>query len=147
MPSRFTWADADVYLPLKITNDPKLSFNPIIRLKPGVSHETANAELQPLLEQFAKDTPDHFPKKFRVRIKGLNDQFLTRLGPSLGLLSPAVALLLAIGCANVSILLLARGTARQHELAVRSAVGASSGRLYRQLLTESLALSLLGALA
>ena len=146
LPPRFTWEDADVYLPLKITNDPAVTLQPLIRLKPGVTHAAANAELQPLLDQFAKETPRHFPKKFRVRIKGLNDQFVAHLGPSLFLLFSAVALLLLIGCANVSILLLARGTARQHELAVRSAVGASRGRIYRQLLTEALALSLLGAL-
>jgi len=147
LPSRFTWEDADVYLPLKITNDASITLGALIRLKPGVTHAAANAELQPLLEQFAKETPSHFPKKFRVRLKGLNDQFLEHLGPSLALLFAAVALLLLIGCANVSILLLARGTARQHELAVRSAIGASRGRIYRQLLTEALALSLVGAAA
>ncbi len=144
LPSRFTWEDAAVYLPLKITNDSSITFGPLIRLKPGVTHAAANAELQPLLEQFAKETPTHFPKKFRVRVQGLNEQFEEHLGQSLFLLFGAVALLLLIGCANVSILLLARGTARQHELAVRSAIGASRWRIQRQLLTEALALSLAG---
>ena len=76
----------------------------------------------------------------------MNDQFVDQLGSTLFLLFGAVALLLIIGCANVSILLLARGTARQHELAVRAAIGASRVRILRQLLTESLALSFAGAL-
>ena len=145
LPPRFTWEDAAVYLPLKISNDPSIQYGPLIRLKPGITHEAANAELQPLLEQFARETPTHFPKKFRVHVKGLNDQFEARLGRSLYLLLAAVTLLLLIGCANVAILLLARGTARQHELAVRSAIGASRWRIQRQLLTEALALSLGGA--
>ena len=147
LPSRFTWNDADIYLPLKITNDPSITLGPLIRLKPGVTRAAADAELQPLIEQFAKEDPSHFPKKFRVRVKGINDRYVEHLGQSLFLLFGAVGLLLLIGCANVSILLLARGTARQHELAVRTAIGASRGRIYRQLLTEALALSLLGALA
>jgi putative ABC transport system permease protein len=146
LPPRFTWEDAAVYLPLKITNDANIDYGPLLKLKPGVTHAAADAELQPLLEQFAKETPSHFPKKFRVHVKGLNEQFEERLGRSLYLLFTAVALLLLIGCANVSILLLARGTARQHELAVRSAIGATRWRIQRQLLTEALALSLLGAL-
>ena len=145
LPPRFTFYDADVYVPLKITNDPNLAFDPQVRLKPGVTKAAATAELQPLLEQFAQQNPDHFPKKFRVSVKGLNDRFVEHLGHSLFLLFGAVALLLLIGCANVSILLLARGTARQHELAVRSAIGASRWRIQSQLLTEALALSVLGA--
>ncbi len=146
LPSRFTWQDAAVYLPLKISNDANINYNPLVKLKPGVTFAAANAQLQPLLEQFAKETPAHFPKKFRVQVRGLNEQFEEKLGRSLVLLFGAVSVLLFIGCANVSILLLARGTARQHELAIRSAIGASRWRIQRQLLTEALALSLLGAL-
>jgi predicted permease len=143
---RFTWGDAEVYLPLKISADPSRTYQVDTKLKPGVSRAAANAELQSLFEEFAKETPKHFPaESFRVKVKGLNEQFIERLGPTLVLLLGSVALLLAIGCGNVSILLLARGTARAHEFAVRSAIGAGRGRLVRQLLTESLVLSLTGA--
>jgi predicted permease len=147
LPPRFTWDDADVYLPLKLTNDSNVQYGPLLRLKPGITHEAANAELQPLLEQLAKETPNHFPKKFRVRVQSLNDEFLKTLGGQLILLSGAVTLLLLVGCANVSILLLARGTARQHELAIRSAIGASRWQIQKQLLSEALTLSLVGAAA
>ena len=146
MPPRFTWGDGDVYLPLKLNQDPKMQYAAPLRLKPGVSRAAANSELQALLEQFAKDTPAHFPPKFHVALQGLNDQFMERLGPTLFLLFGAVALLLIIGCANVSILLLPRGSARRHELAVRAAMGAGRGRIVRQLLTESLELSAAGAI-
>jgi putative ABC transport system permease protein len=143
---RFTWGDGDVYLPQKVTQDLTKTFYVGIRLKPGVTHEAANAALQPLIEQFAKETPKHFPPDhFRLHVVGLNEQFVHDLGGTLYLLFSAVALLLAIGCGNVSILLLARGTSRQHEFAVRTAIGASRGRIIRQLLTESLLLSLTGA--
>ena len=143
---RFTWDDVDVYVPQKITLDPVRSFDCEARLKPGISHEAANAALQPLMEQFAKESPKHFPTgSFRMQVEGLNDFFLRQLGGTLYLLFSAVALLLVIGCGNVSILLLARGTARQQEFAIRAAVGASRRRLIAQLLTESLLLSLTGA--
>jgi predicted permease len=145
MPPRFVWGDGDVYLPLKVNADPAHQYFPLVKLRPGVSHKAANAQLQPLLEQFAKETPTHFPKQFRIQVQGLNDHFVQRLGRTLALLFGGVALLLMIGCANVSILLLARGTARQHELAVRAAMGASRSRIMRQLLTESIALSIAGA--
>jgi putative ABC transport system permease protein len=143
---RFTWDDADVYVPQKITLDPKLGFYTGVRLKPGVTHAMADAALQPLIEQFAKETPAHFaPGKMRVHVVGLNEDFVEQLGGTLYLLFTAVALLLAIGCGNVSILLLARGTSRQQEFAIRSAIGASRWMMVRQLLTEALLLSLTGA--
>lgn len=141
----FTWYSPDVYLPLKLTQDPGLSFLVDLRLKPGVTHESANAALQPLLEQFAREMPRRFPEHFRADVEGLNAWVLYRYGGMLYLMFGAVMLLLAIGCGNVSILLMARGTARQHELAVRAAVGAERARLLRQLLTESLLLSVFGA--
>ena len=142
---RFTWGDGEVYLPLKLTAEPARTLFVMTRLKPGVPRAAANAEIQSLLEQFAKQTPSHFPEHFRVTVEGLNDQFVDRIGGTLILLLSAVALLLVIGCGNVSILLLARGTARQHELAVRSAIGAERSRILRQLLTEALMLSITGA--
>jgi predicted permease len=142
---RFTWGDGEVYLPLKLTADATRTFFVMTRLKPGVTRAAANAEIQSLLEQFAKQTPSHFPEHFRVTLEGLNDQFVDRIGGTLFLLLSAVALLLLIGCGNVSILLLARGTAREHEMAVRSAIGAERSRILRQLLTEALMLSITGA--
>jgi putative ABC transport system permease protein len=142
---RFTWGDGEVYLPLKLTADPARTYFPLTRLKPGVTRAAATGELQPLLEEFAKQSPTHFPKHFRVILAGLNDHFVERIGGTLYLLLGAVGLLLLIGCGNVSILLLARGTARHHEMAVRSAIGAGRARIVRQLLTEALMLSLCGA--
>ena len=144
--SRFTWGDGDVYLPLKITQDQVKNFYAGVRLKPGVTHAQADAALQPLIEQFARETPRNFPHDhLRLHVVGLNEDFIKQLGGTLYLLFAAVALLLLIGCGNVSILQLARATARQHEFAVRSAIGASRGRVIRQLLTEALLLSLTGA--
>ena len=142
---RFTWGDGEVYLPLKMTADALHTYFPMIRLKPGVTRAAANGEFQSLVDQFAKETPRHFPEHFHVTVEGLNDHFVADIGGTLYVLLGAVALLLLIGCGNVSILLLARGTARQHELAVRSAIGAARSRLVRQLLTESLLIALTGA--
>ncbi|HKV76960.1 MAG TPA: ABC transporter permease [Candidatus Sulfotelmatobacter sp.] len=143
---RFTWYDGDVYLPLKLLRDPGRTSLVNLLLRPGVSHATADAALQPLVQQFANYMPQDFPADFRVHVQGLNDWVVNSMGGTLYLLFGAVMLLLVIGCGNVSILLLARGTARQHELAVRTAIGAGRLRIIRQLLTESLLLALIGAL-
>jgi predicted permease len=142
---RFRWYSADVYLPLDLNQDPVPIFIVNFLLKPGQSREATDAALQPLMEQLAKETPKHFPEHFKVEVQGLNDWVIRQIGPTLYLLLGAVGLLLAIGCGNVSILLLARGTARQHELAVRAAIGANRARILRQLLTESLVLAVTGA--
>ena len=143
---RFAWGDGDVYLPLKVTADPVRAYFVESRLKPGITHAQADSALQPLVDQFVQETPKHFPEgKLRLHVVGLNEQFVKDLGGTLYLLFGAVTLLLLIGCGNVSILLLARATGRQHEFAVRSAIGASRSRIIGQLLTEALVLSLTGA--
>lgn len=145
---RFTWQDGDVYLPLKIDSSQVLQYFTEVRLKPGVTHAQADAALQPLIAEFAKEAPKHFPAvPYRLHVMGINENFVDQLGGTLYLLFGAVTLLLMIGCGNVSILLLARATSRQQEFAVRAAIGASRSRIVRQLLTESLLLSISGAVA
>lgn len=145
MPPRFRWREADIYVPLKVTLDPNMYYGATLKLRPGVTISQANAELQPVLEQFAKQLPDRYPDSFRVNLRSIIDLFAKPMQPKLYLLFGAVASLLLIGCANVSILLLARGAQRQHELAVRAALGARRGRIIRQLLTESLVIAVAGA--
>ncbi len=144
MPPRFRWRDADIYVPLKVTNDPNIYLGVTLKIRPGISNEQANAELQPMLEQFAKAAPTRYPDGFRINLRSIIELYARPLGPTLYLLLGAVGSLLLIGCANVSILLLARGAQRQHEFAVRAALGAMRGRIIRQLLTESLVIAVAG---
>ena len=145
LPPRFTWMDGDVYLPLKTSQAHDATYGVSLKLRPGVSVEAAEAQFRPLLQQFDKERPNYYPPQYRMVVRKMGEYYVRDLRGTLYLLFGAVALLLAIGCGNVSILLLARGSARQHELAIRSAVGASRFRIVRQLLTESLLLSLIGA--
>lgn len=143
---RFTWDDADAYTPKKITQETVPGYYVGLRIKPGVTHAQADGALASLIEGFRKETPDHFPQgNFKFTVVGLNEDFMHDIGGTLYLMFGSVALLLLIGCGNVSILLLARATARRSEFGVRSAMGAGRGRIVRQLLTEALLLSLTGA--
>jgi predicted permease len=145
MPPRFKWGNPDMYVPLKVTQDPNIHYAASIKIRPGVNLEQAGTELQPLVEEFAKQAPTQYPDKFKVKLRSIVEVYARPLGPTLYLLLGAVASLLLIGCANVSILLLARGTERQHELAVRAAIGADRLRMIQQLLTESLGIATTGA--
>src|ERR1700756_5530844 len=144
-PQRFTWGDSDVYLPANPTADPHEYWLSFVKLKPGTKFPAAPAGLQALVDSFARQDPKNYPQDRRAVIVTLNDEVLGRFAGTLELLFGAVVVLLLIGCGNVSILLLARGIARQHELAVRASSGAGRGRLIRQLLTESMLLSVTGA--
>lgn len=110
LPPRFTWGDGDVYLPMKMAQDQKSRYRALLKLNPGVSLAAAQAEFVPLFQQFDKDTPNYFPAQFRLVVRNSGDYYVRDLRGTLFLLFGAVALLLAIGCGNVSILLFARGT-------------------------------------
>jgi predicted permease len=145
VPPRFTWGDADVYLPAMPTADPREYWMSFVKLKPGAKFPIAESQFQTLIDRYAKEDPN-YPQERRAHIVTLNEEVLGRFSGTLILLFCAVIALLMIGCANVSILLLARGTARRHELAVRVSVGAARGRLIQQLLAESVLLSVTGAI-
>jgi predicted permease len=145
MPKDYTWAP-DLYVPMSLLPTRERNLLPIMKLKPGVSLASANAEIDALVHQFAKETPQYFPTRFRMHLEHITDRIVTAVGPALILLFVAVVMLLIIGCANCSILLLARGMSRQSELAVRAAIGASRSRILRQLIVEALVLAITGSL-
>jgi putative ABC transport system permease protein len=141
---------ADVFLPLQI--DPESTNQGNIwytagRLKPGVTAAQATAELGVIHAQLRERYPDVIDKTESAAAVSLREATGGRMKLALTILAGAVAFVLLIACANVANLLLARAAGRQREIAIRTAIGASRGRIVRQLLGESLALSLAGGVA
>jgi putative ABC transport system permease protein len=117
------------------------------RLKPGVSVQEAKAEMLPLFLHTQQWIPPEIRKDFHLQVRSIRDRQMQDAYQAAWLLVGAVLLVLLIACANVASLFSARGAARERELSVRAALGASRGRLIRQTLTEALLLSIAGAAA
>ncbi len=145
MPKTFTWFDTDVFTPARLRPEKGRSVSIYLKLRKGATLHSADAELQAMTEQVAKQDPKHYPKlPFHMNADPFQDWVLGKLPGQLLILMAAVSMLLLIACGNVSVLMLARSQARKQEIAMRFALGATSGRIIRQLLTESLLLSLSG---
>ena len=117
------------------------------RLKPGISIKQAAAAMEPLFQQSLNYVPPQFRHEVSFRVRSLRDRQIQDARVASWVLLGAVLAVLLVACTNVANLLLARATSRVRELAVRTALGATRGRLARQSLTESLLLGLLGGLA
>ena len=149
MPQRFTKLGADLWRPTVLSrSDPDARvryFNFQARLKPGATMKDAEADINVVAHRLAKIYPSNYPKEFDVKVVTWLDSLVGEFRATLYTIAGAVALLLLIACSNVANMLLAKATAREKEMAIRTSLGAPRSRLIGQLLIESFLLAMGGA--